>query len=340
MKSKYLLFFLFFYCFHPLFSQLSHRNLIIEGNVSSQLFLVDGNSDLLIIANPMLSYFISDKFVVGGGIQFTSFSDFGTGFGLNGTARYYFSNQANNAWFAASNLGFLTGNNLSTFAGDIGLGLDLFLSPNIAWENTLSIGFQREEGILNNAVVFQLGTGLKFFFDRKPLGSEAGRNGILQKGNLFLGMTAGNIFLFSQNGNQNSTIILNPNMGKFLSNNWVLGGNLMIQNQSFGESNLFTLEILPYLRYYPNASRKKRAILFGEVGIGFQLNTITGDFFINQTETNPTFSGGIGVNYFLRPTVAFEIKGNYRYFKQSPFFSTNMLGLNFGFQFFFRKEAT
>jgi len=150
-------------------------------------------------------------------------------------------------------------------------------------------------------------------------------------------MTAGNIQITSRNGRQNSTITLSPNIGKFLTKNWVLGANITIRNQNFDGPNFFTLETLPYTRYYPNAG-KKRAVLFGEIGGGIQLVTRSGDFLVNQTETSPIFFGSIGINYFLRPTVAFEVKGSYRYLNQDSFINTNTLSMNFGFQFFFRKE--
>lgn len=337
MKVQLLSIFLFCSLTVPLLGQLSHRNLIIEGSAATQFFATNNNSDFLISASPTISYFITDKFVAGGGVQIATVPGTGTNFGINGITRYYFSSQANNAWFAETNIGFLTGGNFTVFTGDVGLGLDLFLSPNIALENTLSIGFQKEEGVINNTVIFQLGTGLKFFFDRKPLGSPEGRNGILQKGSLFLGMTAGNIQIFSRNGMQNSNITLSPNIGKFLTSNWVVGANMTIQNSSFNGANFFTLAPLPYLRYYQNAG-EKRAVLFGEVGGGIQLTAASGDFLVNQTDIDPTFFGGIGVDYFLRPTIAFEIKGFYRYFKQGSFINTNTLGVNFGFQFFFRKS--
>lgn len=338
MKSNYLLFLLFCCCVNPLFSQLGHRNLIIEGAASTQLLIENSDSEFLIAASPTISYFLTDKFVVGGGVQFAAIPGTGTNFGLNATTRYYFSNQANNAWFAEGNLGFITGGGLDIFTGDIGLGLDLFLSPNIALENTLAIGFQKEKDILGNTIVFQLGTGLKFFFDRMPEGSADGRNGVLQKGSLFLGMTAGNIQLLSRNNVQNNTVTLSPNIGKFLSNNWVFGVNMMLQNQSFNGANFFRLEALPYLRYYANAG-EKRAIPFGEIGGGMQLTTISGDRIINQTATNPVVFAGVGFNYFLRPTVAFEVKGSYSYFRQADFFDINAISINFGFQFFLRKGA-
>lgn len=338
MKVKCLLFFLFCCIFSPLFSQLSHRNLIVDGTASTQLFLVDNNTEVLLIATPTLSYFITDKFAVGGGIQLSAASATSTSFGLNTRARYYFSNQAYNAWFAATSLGFLTGEGFNLITGNIGIGLDLFLSPNIALENTLSIGFQNEKGVLNNALVFQLGTGLKFFFDRMPEGSEDGRNGILQRGSLFLGMTAGNIQVISQNGARRSNISLSPNIGKFLTNNWVVGANATIQNQALSGFSFFSLEAFPFLRYYTN-SKEKRAVLFGEIGAGIRLESFSGNRVVNQTEINPTILAGVGLNYFLRPTVAFEIKGSYNYYEQSNIFKVNAIGIDFGFQFFFRKEG-
>ncbi len=338
MKLKYLFFLFLGAVSTSSFGQLSHRNFIIDGNAAAQLFTANGDTDLIITGTPTLSYFMSDNFVIGGGIQLANVIGTGSSFGLNGTTRYYFSNQATNAWFAVGNIGFLTGSGLNIFTGNVGIGLDLFLSPNIAFENTLSIGFRNDEVLLNNALVFQLGTGFKFFFDRKPEGSENGRNGILKKGSLFLGMTAGNIEISTQNGAKSSILSLSPNIGKFINDNWVLGVNASLLNQAFLGFNNFSVTALPFLRYYPNAG-EKRAILFGEVGAGIRLESFTGNRIINETTTNPTFMAGIGLNYFLRPTVAFEIKGSYNYLKQSFLNDTNSIGVNFGFQFFFRKEA-
>jgi len=149
-------------------------------------------------------------------------------------------------------------------------------------------------------------------------------------------MTAGNIQILARNGTRVTNVSLSPNIGKFITKNWVIGANINLQNRNFSQANFFQVGAVPYVRYYVNAA-EKRAVFFGELGGGIQLSTFSGDFVINETNTDPTFNFGLGVNYFLRPSVAFEVKGSYSNFRQSSFIDVNTIGLNFGFQFFLGK---
>lgn len=339
MKIKILIFTFFTLCTVSIYGQLQKRNLIISGTAATQLIITESETDFLILASPTVSYFFTDRLAAGGGFLLATAPGNGTNVGLNGNARFYISSQRQGAWFLNAGAGFVTGGGFSLFNANAGIGVDLFLTPNFALESTMSIGIQKEGEVIGNTTQFLLGTGLKFFFNRFPEEVIEDRNAILRKGTTLLGVTSGSIQVLSRNNDQSSTVNLSPDIGKFINDNWVVGGKLRLQNQNVGsiDFNSFQLEVAPFARFYINPE-DKRAVPFGEFGGGIQLTHLSGEFFQNNTNTNPVLFLGVGLDYFISPTVAFEIKGAYRYTKQSGLFNNNTIGIELGFQFFLDKN--
>ncbi len=348
MKIKAILFGLFCFFTTATFAQIAKQNLIIEGGASLQLVnlsLENGNNgiisgtDATVFIGPSVSYFVSDRLAVGGSLLVNSIADAGTNFGLTGKARLYLSGDETGGWFLAGELGFLSGSRDGQFFGNGGLGFDIFLAPNLALESTMSVGFLNEEDIIGNLVQLRIGTGLKFFFDRFPEELPENRSEIIRKGTRFLGISSGSILLNRRNNVSTSLVNLSPSFGKFISNNMLFGWNFNLTNQSANGFNRFTVQATPFLRYYLNPTGKT-LVPFGEVGGGISFNLLSGDVIPNQnqTETSPLLFANIGVDYFIRPNIAFEVKAGYRYAKISDAVIQNTTSLSLGFQFFLNRE--
>jgi len=348
MKNK-LLFLLLFSLFTSVaFSQIAKRNLIIEGGASLQInnSKIEGfggngtNTDVLLIASPKVTYFFSDRFAAGGGLLFGGLVDAGTSFGINGNGRFYLSTESSSAWFLKAELDYIKSGDFNQFSANAGLGWDIFLTPNLALESSMTIGFSDANDVLGSTnTQFILGTGLKFFFDRLPEELPEDGNAIIRKGNGFLGLTSGSIVLNRRNSATTTAINLAPQFGKFVSDRLLFGSLINLTNQSFGGFNSFSVEATPFLRYYLNPEGKK-FVPFGELGGGVSFDYLNGDFVPNgnQTQTNPVVFGGVGVDYFIRSNIAVEIKANYRYTKRAEIFKQNNFGINIGFNFFMDKS--
>ncbi|MEM1119936.1 MAG: hypothetical protein AAGJ18_05770 [Bacteroidota bacterium] len=343
---------LFFTLFiSSLSAQIAKRNLILGGTSNLQFnttkFNFGGSStaeevsetDFTFFLGPSVQYFISDQLAVGGSLIYGSTVDMIGSFGLTADGRFYLSNSPSNGWFLTGQLGLLTGDGVEQFFGNAGIGYDAFITPNIAWESTITAGFLSDDEVIGNTSQFLLGTGLKFFFDRFPEKLPEFRNDIIQKGNVFRGISSGNISISRRNNATVSLINLQPTFGRFITDEFLLGANINLINISSGGFNSFSVGLTPFLRYYLNPEGKKIAP-FGEVGGGINFSIISGDFVAgqNQTDTNPVFFGNIGFDYFIRPTVAFEAKFGYRFERLTDTFVRSQTGLTVGFQFFLDRN--
>jgi len=348
MQNKSVLIFLFSLVSTITFAQIAKRNLIIEGGVSLQFINskadgIGGSSSIsetLFIATPKVSYFISDRFAAGGGLLIGNILGTGGNFGINGNARFYLSSDSYNAWFLRADLDYLKDGDFNQFSAAAGLGWDIFLSPNVAIESSMTVGFtDSNEFITSSNAQFLLGTGLKFFFDRLPEELPEDRNAIIRKGNRFMGITSGSILLNRRNNTTITTINLAPQFGKFVSDRLLFGSLVNLTNFGAGGFNRFTVDATPILRYYLNPASRK-FVPFGELGGGISFTVISGDIVPNgnETQTNPIALGGIGVDYFIRSNVAIEIKANYRYTKITDFIKQNNFGMSIGFNFFRDKN--
>jgi len=326
-------------------AQIAKQNLIIGGgailqfntttnsnNITGEKF---SDTDAFIFIGPSINYFVSDRLAVGGSLLVSSIANTGGNFGLTGDARFYLSSDADGGWFLTGQLGFITGNSVEQFSANGGIGYDAFISPNIAWESTITAGFVDTDDIIGNTSQLLLNTGLKFFFDRFPEELPEYRNGIIKKGNTFRGISSGSIVVNRRNNATISLINLQPSFGKFITDQFLFGANISLTNQSSNGFNAFSTQVTPFLRYYLNPAGKKIAP-FGEIGGGVNFALQSGDFVPgqNQTQTSPIIFGNIGFDYFIRPAIAFEAKFGYRYLRFSDTVKQSSTGLTLGLQFF------
>lgn len=136
----------------------------------------------------------------------------------------------------------------------------------------------------------------------------------IQKDNILVGGSIGNIQATFQSGASSVSLNINPKAGYFLRDNFALGAGINIGLT--GSKGVTTIDygILPFARYYFSPNDMKKASVdmpvnhlrfFGEVDFGISgFNTLTDG---NSTSTNGlSFSVGPGAAYFLTPNVGLE----------------------------------
>lgn len=131
----------------------------------------------------------------------------------------------------------------------------------------------------------------------------------IEKGNWFLGGTAGINNINSGEGSLGVTIFtVTPMAGYMLSNRFGVGANLdvTIFRYEGGDQNA-SLGFSPLARYYFNGSGKAR--FFGQAQVGIQTNLEKGaDYNLSTLR----WGGGVGLDYFLNDHVALEGELAYR----------------------------
>jgi len=156
---------------------------------------------------------------------------------------------------------------------------------------------------------------------------------------MFLGLTSGFISFRERNNTTNISVNLAPQFGKFLSDRLLLGGLVDLYVYHAPNQRSFLLDATPFLRYYLKPEKKK-FVPFGEIGGGIAFDAQNGGTVSdgNLTQTNLLIIGGVGIDYFIRPNVAVEIKANYKYRRQMNVFIDNIFGINIGFNFFLDRS--
>lgn len=148
-----------------------------------------------------------------------------------------------------------------------------------------------------------------------------------EKGTLMLGGSAS-----YQSVEDESILIINPNLGYFLANKFVLG----INGSYINSNGLSILGLGPYVRGYFSPS--ERGSIFAQGGYNYI--RLSGN---NNSNSENGFSLGLGYAVFLNSSVALELSGNYVKYGFSE--SNNLLSLadsgvlsfNVGFQIHFKK---
>lgn len=161
MKNLFL--FLVFMAFLPnLSAQIQKGSVLLGGAVSINNFNEYGSNDIAINFFPRLGFLLSDRFALGGGIDFAltagDVSDTQGSLGLNIFNRFYLSKSGMSRFFAQLDVGaqapYLDDASDIYVAGGLHLGGDFFLNEYVAIEGML--GYRR----LHN---FEFDTGLNLF---------------------------------------------------------------------------------------------------------------------------------------------------------------------------------
>ncbi len=179
---------------------------------------------------------------------------------------------------------------------------------------------------------------LTLLFPALLAGSAA--NAQLAEGNYMVGGSIGTAGVDFLSGGSRFDISLNPKVGKFVSDDFVLGAEL---NLGFGTSKGSTNSrygIYPFLRYFfrneVEGRVPSRVVPFIEFGAGFggtnnRLTDGAGNKY-NVTSNGFLLNAQPGLDFILNQTVAMELGLQYQYINGTP--NTNRLSLNLGFQIF------
>lgn len=139
----------------------------------------------------------------------------------------------------------------------------------------------------------------------------------IEKGTFLLG-GYGNINL----GN-NSTILLNPNTGLFLSDKFCVGAGLAL----YYNSQYWYWGLTTFARYYFSPKEQRSFFITGSIDIAHFFNS---EYTIRS---NRAVSLGVGHVWMLNKSIGFEANT----IAQTSFHDV-VVGLNFGFHIYFKKS--
>ncbi|TXH22712.1 MAG: hypothetical protein E6Q95_01665 [Chitinophagaceae bacterium] len=131
-----------------------------------------------------------------------------------------------------------------------------------------------------------------------------------EKGNVIIGAQLANIGADLKDGGSMLNFTLSPKVGWFVKDDLALGARADFGvTATKGNKPFFDLGLVPFARYYfggyDGPDKVKTARVFGELGAGFGLKSSNG-------VSTSGFKGnaGVGVAYFVSPTVALETSAN------------------------------
>lgn len=324
--------FAFFLISQTAIAQIEKGSFLLDGGVNTGHHQEGSFTNTYFSIQQDIGYMLNNRIMVGGGYTLsTSFYFQEKLTGINSLFRYYLMNKEKKAWFISNRVA-LFGN---TYSIDTGIGLSYSLSPSILWESKATY-FHQPSFAGYDYSSFIVGSGLKFFLNKGWKKENSDWKSVLSKGSWMIGGTSSKL-IFGPSATQ---LHINPNIGYFLSDRWVIGGLagvdwIGINNHSIKNT---LVRIQPFTRYYfspPTA----RTIGFIEGGLGVTYQRISAEdsnITFNNTGLNPyneteaIYFSAIGMDVFLSPTVALELKGQY----QKAGRNTRNTALIFGFQFF------
>jgi len=140
-----------------------------------------------------------------------------------------------------------------------------------------------------------------------------------------------------QTGSGNSQFSLNPTVGVFAADNFLLGGTLTFNTQKLGSVKSTEFGIGPFARYYfGNTSTKP--FLVGE--FDFLSSKTEQSSTASEIKTNGTrFLIGLGFAAFVNETVAVEGVSGYSYSKFKNVDGNGGFNLRLGFGIYFNRRS-
>lgn len=306
-------------------------------------------------------YFLTDHWVVGGGLGAAAVSNLRAGGGgLLPAVRYYFNPEATSLhWFAATSASFdFTFGSQTEVNFDqwnLGGGFNHFLNENVLLEVGANVSFGNRRGAFFRYPAFNLGAGLQVYLS--PEGRRQKRSALpdIGRGSLLVGLSEAGLSYQPMDGDRIFNFSLKPNVGYFLTDRWAVGAGLTFSSSHVRfnsnndvflfENSVLSLGLNAFTRYYVGPQeRRLRPFLLAEAGV-LHVNTR-----YEQPNQNTNFRGantwltgraGLGANLFLAPRVALEGALTYSLGKGQNFdgttFTNNRIGLDLGFQFFLGK---
>lgn len=146
----------------------------------------------------------------------------------------------------------------------------------------------------------------------------------------------------SESESQSHYLLINPNIGYFIKDRFVIGSDFNIQinfpNKEIGSTYGYSIDIGPFLRYY-YLNHSKPYNFFSQVGYNYGVGL--DENFKKWVDVNKiTIKNGFA--YFLNESVALETSFNYSYkdFNAHPNFksTSNNFNISIGFQIHLTKK--
>lgn len=141
-----------------------------------------------------------------------------------------------------------------------------------------------------------------------------------------------------QTGSGNSQFSINPTVGVFAADNFLLGGTLSFNNQKLGSVKSSEFGIGPFARYYFGNTSTKPFVV-GE--FDFLSSKTKQSSTASEIKTNGTrFLIGLGFAAFVNETVAVEGVSGYSYNKFKNVDGNGGFTLRLGFGIYFNRRTT
>lgn len=161
----------------------------------------------------------------------------------------------------------------------------------------------------------------------------------LQKGNLLVGATLGDMNLGLQSGNTSFSIAISPKVGWFIEDNIAIGGQIKLGFATDDKGTDINYGVGAFGRYYFGQKEMvvmKHARFFAEANAGINGMNTDPKGPVGSTNTNGLGIGfGPGVAYFITPNIGLEALLKYDLtvgFGNAT--TSNNFGINVGFQIY------
>lgn len=146
-----------------------------------------------------------------------------------------------------------------------------------------------------------------------------------KKGDWMVGANIANTMAATSSWGTQFSVNLNPSAGYFLSNRVAVGTGVGLSYQHFDKNfSSFNTSLMPFARYYfakKEGMQAQKLYLFGEVsaGVGAGTSSYINNIGIKRKVSGGTFqsSAGLGLTYFILPSVSIE--GAFRFNYNKPF---------------------
>ncbi len=345
-KQFYFLFFCLAFFTTTVHAQLKKGTLLLGGDPITTEF-TGGLGSLGIVSeaalysfSPRLGYFVSDRFMLQGGLGITGLSADGEGFNIFTAgvgARFYLNptHPKNNFFLEAqpnwTSVSFL-GESFSEFGYNIGVGSTWFLAPGASFDTRLSFSsLFPDEDNSSETRNLTLSTGLNFYLNPEMKAGSKSTVPALQKGKWMIGGSSGN---FGLSFNPDAVdITLLPNVGYFAGDRFVVGAKLGVSYQrvegtSGEDAKISVFTLAPTARYYFGQNTRLRWFAGSSLALNYT-SLDDGTFEVSDNSLNWGLNGGF--NLFLTPNFAWEL-GPYLNVNSDDVFG----GIGVGFNYFVR----
>ena len=133
---------------------------------------------------------------------------------------------------------------------------------------------------------------------------------------------------FVQNNNNLLFLNFNPNYGKFILDNIVVGAGVGLNFQKQDDNSVTSISLLPFARYYVGNSDVLQ--FYGEIKGGYIFQRLNNNF-TTVNNQGGQFNIGPGAAFFLSENVSFDFQVNYQFVRIEEA-RNRSLSFNFGFQ--------